>query len=734
MAGIAGHFFYLSTSYPDSKFRVNEKSGYMDLQAAKDALKKYFGYDHFRPMQAEIIQRVLSGQDALVLMPTGGGKSICYQIPGLLMEGTCVVVSPLISLMKDQVEGLVANGVRAAFLNSSLALPEQRQIEDDLFNGNLDLIYVSPEKLVSGDFQPLLNRIKVNLFAIDEAHCISSWGHDFRPEYTKMRFLKSAFPDIPVIALTATADRLTRKDILEQLNLEKAKSFIASFDRPNLFLEARPGQKRIEQIMEFLGGHAEQSGIIYCLSRKSTESLAEKLAAKGYSAAAYHAGLPDQIRNEVQDDFIHDRTQIICATIAFGMGIDKSNVRWVIHYNLPKNIESFYQEIGRSGRDGLPTDTLLFYSYRDFTVFREIIEETNSRNKEAQLVKLDQVYQYATAAVCRRRILLNYFNELTVENCGNCDICINPPERIDGTEIAQKALSAIARTNQQVGMNLLIDILRASGKREVLERGFDRIKTYGAGRDLSIPAWRFYLEQILQMGLAEMALDDFNKLKLTDASRSVLFDGESVSLVAFSDRKKLAEKAAPKKLNQADELFEKLRKLRLRLANVRGIPAYQVFSDATLREMAREKPLNDSDMKEIQGVGERKLHLYGDVFLEEIKEFLRTLAAQGSSVKGATYLVTLDLFNAGKTIAEISKERNLSDGTIIGHLLNHYEKGEQIDLSRLILPEQMSEILKDLPNLEQPYKLKPLFEHFNGKYNYDQLRIALAYYYREVVS
>lgn len=600
----------------------------MDLSTAKAALKKYFGYDHFRPMQADIIEKLYAGKDALVLMPTGGGKSICYQIPAVTLPGTAVVVSPLISLMKDQVEALLAVGIPAAFLNSSLSEPEQREVEEQFFKGDIKLLYVSPEKLVSQQFTPMLQAAKVSLFAIDEAHCISAWGHDFRPEYTRMKFLRQTFKQTPIVALTATADKITRRDIIAQLQLGEPTVFIASFDRPNLSLEVRPGQGRIQQIVNFIGKHPNQPGIVYCLSRKSTEMVADKLRAAGINADHYHARLSAEERNEVQEAFINDNTLVICATVAFGMGIDKSNVRWVIHYNLPKNIESYYQEIGRAGRDGAKADTLLFYSYSDVVMLEDMLRQNDSDQLDLKLAKLDRMRQFAEAVGCRRRVLLSYFGEETTQDCGNCDICRNPPKTIDGTVIAQKALSAIYRLRQQVGMSMLIDVLRGSGKKEVMERGYQNVKTYGAGRDIPPLDWQHYLLQLLNYGYIEIAHDQHGQLKLTPASKRVLFEEEQVPLVRFATLKERqqSEKAKSKaakveRQGVRDDLFERLRQLRRELALQRGVPPYIVFNDKTLEEMAAVRPTTDEDMKRISGVGERKLHLYGSYFIEAIVAF-----------------------------------------------------------------------------------------------------------------
>lgn len=704
----------------------------MNFASAQSALKQYFGYDVFRPMQAQIIQRVLSGQDSLVLMPTGGGKSICYQIPSVIMPGCSVVVSPLISLMKDQVEGLRANGIKAAFLNSSLTATDQRLVEEAFFQDQIDLLYVSPEKLVSQEFLPLLKRAKVNLFAIDEAHCISSWGHDFRPEYTQLGFLKKQFPDIPVIALTATADKITRRDIIDKLQLVQPEVFIASFDRPNLSLEVRPGQKRLEQILSFLSRHPKDSGIIYCLSRKSTEEIAAKLNEKGFRAAYYHAGMPPEERDQVQEQFINDNIPIICATIAFGMGIDKSNVRWIIHFNLPKNIEGYYQEIGRAGRDGVRAETLLFYSFADVSLLQDIILKNDSENSEVQLAKLERMQQYAESLACRRRILLNYFGEDLSENCGNCDICKNPPEYFDGTVIAQKALSAVYRLQEQVGINMLINVLRASGRKDLLEKGYDRIKTYGAGRDLPFVEWRDYLQQLVNLGYLEVAHDQHNVLKLTPASQRVLFENETVSLVKMTtvqdrleEEKAKAKASLPKTQRQRtrDELFEELRQLRKKLAQEKGVPPYLVFSDATLEEMAAVRPTNDLEMQRISGVGERKLHLYGDVFQALIRDYVKR---SGPQVSADTVLMTYDFYKEKLTIDQIAQERNLSPATVYSHLEELLRNGHEIDIYRFVTKAEVDRVLRSRRYLDQPFKLKDLFEVMNREIPYEKIRLILA--------
>lgn len=598
-------------------------------------LKRYFGYDSFRPLQEEIIRTVLDGRDSLVLMPTGGGKSICYQLPALLCEGTAVVVSPLISLMKDQVESLCANGVAAGALNSSNDETENAVLRRACMEGSLKLLYISPEKLIA-EANYLLRDMHISLFAIDEAHCISQWGHDFRPEYAQMGFIREMFPNIPVIALTATADKITREDIVRQLHLNQPKVFISSFDRPNLSLTVKRGYQQKEKskaILDFIGRHRGESGIIYCMSRSKTETVVQMLQKQGLRVAVYHAGLSSVRRDEAQDDFINDRVQIVCATIAFGMGIDKSNVRWVIHYNLPKSIESFYQEIGRAGRDGLPSDTLLFYSLADLILLTKFATESGQQG--INLEKLQRMQQYAEADVCRRRILLSYFGEATTEDCGNCDVCKNPPQRFDGTVIVQKALSAIVRTEQQIGTSILVDILRGNNTPDVSEKGYQQLKTFGAGREVPARDWQDYLLQMLQLGYFEIAYNENNHLKITNSGSDVLF-GRSQARLAVIRREESAPAKGRKKKptipvrelplglpnTESEELFEALRALRKRLADQEALPAYIVLSDKVLHLLSTARPTTMEAFGNISGIGEYKKKKYGKDFVELIRKYV----------------------------------------------------------------------------------------------------------------
>jgi ATP-dependent DNA helicase RecQ len=582
----------------------------LKFEQAEIALKKHFGYDNFHPTQVKAIKSVLGKKDTFVLMPTGGGKSICYQIPALVLKGTTIVVSPLIALMKDQVDGLQAYGISAEFLNSSLDYNQQADITDRLLKGDIKILYVSAERLVSPEFNNILKKIKPNLFAIDEAHCISAWGHDFRPDYTKLSNLKTMFPKVPIIALTATADESTRKDILAQLELDNPKQLVDSFDRPNISLTVLPGQKRIEKIRDFLSDKTTQSGIVYCLTRKQTESLAKKLQQAGLNAACYHAGLSSSERSRIQKSFITDKTQIICATIAFGMGIDKLNVRWVIHYNMPKNIEGYYQEIGRAGRDSAPAQALLFYTYADVEMIKRFFVDKSQG--DLQLAKLDRIKEYAEAVTCRRKILLGYFDEKYVGKCDNCDICANPFKTLNGTAITQKVLETISSGNAITTKSLVSALSQISQK-------------------VSFSSWHFYIAQLKNLGIIKVNFNKNQELSITNKGQSVQDDNKKVLLVMLDEFIKRQEKASKttkshlknkskkdKKAYYKNPLFEKLREVRTKIAKENSLAPYMVFSDNTLIEMANEKPKDKNDMLQISGVGEVKWERYGSDFLEVI--------------------------------------------------------------------------------------------------------------------
>ena len=599
----------------------------------EQVLKTYYGYDEFRPLQKNIIMHTIGGGDSLVLMPTGGGKSLCFQMAALMMDGMAVIVSPLISLMKDQVEVLRMNGIVAEALNSSNDEGYNRDIINRCVDGKVKMLYISPERLMGGVLA-ILKNVKVSLFAIDEAHCISGWGHDFRPEYTQLGQLKQSFPHVPIMALTATADKVTKEDILVQLNIKDAKTFISSFDRPNLSLEVKRGysaKDKLRSIEELIRRHPGESGIIYCLARKTTEALAVKLKQDGFSVGVYHAGKPNSERNQVQDDFQNDRVQVICATIAFGMGIDKSNVRFVVHYNLPKSIESFYQEIGRGGRDGLPCETILFYNLQDIITLRKFADESGQR--EINLDKLQRMQEYAEAQVCRRRILLNYFGETSDKGCGNCDVCHTPPQMFDGTIIVQKALSAIVRTQEKIGFTLMVDILRGTLSPDVISNKYNEIKTFGAGRDVPARDWHDYLLQMLQMGFFEIAYNEDRHLHITPLGHEVLYGRRNVQL-AIINREEFSVKSRRKKQREEQEaewaavgqgqfgdLFSRLRGVRRQVAAEIGKPAFIVMSDKSLHDLVLKRPTTLEAMADVYGFGEYKAKAYGKPFIEAIKQY-----------------------------------------------------------------------------------------------------------------
>jgi len=687
----------------------------------KKTLKKYFGYDSFRDTQEEIIKAVLNKDDALVIMPTGGGKSMCFQLPALLFNGLTLVISPLIALMKDQVDGLNANGINAAYFNSSISQSEQQELFNQL--DKLKLLYVAPESLSL--LQNILNESIISCIAIDEAHCISSWGHDFRPSYQKLGFLKKSLPNTPIIALTATADKATRQDIVKQLNISHAKQYVSSFDRANISLEVRTANDRINQIIDFIEDRPNKSGIIYCLSRKSTESIAAKLNFTGIKAKSYHAGLSFEERSKVQEDFIYDKTQIICATVAFGMGIDKSNIRWVIHYNMPKNIEGYYQEIGRSGRDGLSAEALLFHSYGDVIQLRKFTE--GSSNQEVQLAKLERMQQFSEATDCRRKVLLSYFGELIEQDCGNCDVCKNPPQFFDGTIIAQKALSTIVRLNEKEAIGVVIDVLRGAKNANTLSNNYDKLKTYGIGSDISWKDWQHYIIQLVNQGYCEIAFHKNNALNINNFSNKVLFKKHKVKLTKPVNKKEFAKKntySENSNSKKGNSLFNRLKKIRLKIAKEEDIPAYLVFTDATLKEMEAERPMNIAEMGNISGVGQYKLDLYGGEFLSEILLFLKEKTKKKK--KKNTYKLTHDLYKQNLNVDEIAERRSLNPVTIFSHLARLYEEGEDIDLNKFISADDIEKVRKAKEALNEPVALKPYFDHFNQEMEYFKIRLALT--------
>ena len=702
-------------------------------------LKKYYGYDSFRSQQQQVIETALSGQDTLALMPTGGGKSLCYQIPALAVSGTVVVISPLIALMKDQVDALRANGIPAAAIHSNITEAEITLIKQQCIQGQIKLLYISPERILT-EIDYLLKRMQISLFAIDEAHCISQWGHDFRPHYKELSKLKRFFPQTPFMALTATADKITRQDIIQQLQLRQPAVFITSFDRPNLSLTVKKGfnkQQKIAAIVDFIESHARQSGIIYCLSRSNTEKLAQELKEYGIPAVAYHAGMPAAERERIQSAFLSDQTSVMCATIAFGMGIDKSNVRWVIHYNMPKSIECYYQEIGRAGRDGLKGDTLLFYSLGDLVMLSKFAAE--SWQSDVNIQKLSRMQQYAESSICRRRILLNYFGETPDADCDNCDVCKNPPVRFDGTVLAQKALSAIVRTQEKVGVHLLIDILRGSKRFEITDKGYDKIKTFGIGADLSHAKWNAYLMQLLQLGCFEMLYNQGNLLHVTPCGWQVLRGEQTIELHEVDET---TQKVSPRKkttsrftqliqpasdlLAEDDQFFETLRQLRRKVATQEDVPPYVILTDKALADLVLHRPLDTYAFAQVPGVGEHKAMKYGKLFVDEIRSFLKV-----KRQKGDTMLQTLQLFQTGMGVDAIAKQKSIQRTTVYSHLAQLYAEGKFTDYSTLIEDFELTSVRNAWIAKGQVQELKPLFDHLQRGVEYGKIRLALTIFAKE---
>lgn len=666
-------------------------------EKALSVLNRYYGYSSFRPGQWEVISNALRGRDTLVLMPTGGGKSMCYQIPALLSDGVTLVVSPLIALMNDQVTALQTAGVPAAAIHSNQDELLNRDIIDRASKGMLRLIYISPERLTA-DFEIIASALKISLVAIDEAHCISQWGHDFRPVYTSLSSIKQRWPQIPVMALTATADRLTRRDIAGALRLKDPFMWTGSFDRPNISLEVLPdpGKKgRIKVIANLIEKYSLDSGIVYCLSRKKTEDMHKTLSAMGFRSVCYHAGMSPADREAAQKAFVDGRAQVVCATIAFGMGIDKSNIRWVVHNNLPGNIESYYQEIGRAGRDGLPAEAILFYNYGDVITRRSFASD--SGQPEINNEKLDFMQRYAESTVCRRRILLSYFSEETVTDCGNCDNCRDPRGKFDGTILAQKALSAAIRINAREGIAMLIDILRASTRAEIYARHYDQIRTYGAGRDVGARQWHNYILQMIQLGLFEVAYEDNFHLRPTPLGMKVVRGEQHIELSAYQERdygrQKKEKTPEPRPRPKEEVLLDKLKEVRKDIAAKDNVPAYVVFNDATLADMVDKQPTDIDEIRRVSGVGEVKSVKYGNVFISAIRKFL---GLKGGRPAGTSIKETLILFNSGMSPEAIAGTRGLALSTIYGHIVISAEQGENIDFRRLVDTGRLAAVREEL--------------------------------------
>ncbi|MDE6577116.1 MAG: DNA helicase RecQ [Muribaculaceae bacterium] len=675
-------------------------------------LKKYYGYSSFRPGQEEIINNIIAGKDTLVLMPTGGGKSLCYQIPALALPGTAIVVSPLIALMNDQVQSLQANGVPAMALHSNQSEFDNQVALRAAADGSVKIIYISPERLML-DIDRIAASVKVSLIAIDEAHCISQWGHDFRPVYKELAAVKTKFQDVPVMALTATADRLTRLDISESLGLKDPFCWIGSFDRPNISLQVvnDPGKKgRLRVIAQLIDSNPLDSGIVYCLSRKKTEDMHKALSEMGYRSVCYHAGMHPSEREHAQRMFVNGEAQVVCATIAFGMGIDKSNIRWVVHNNIPGNIESYYQEIGRAGRDGMPAKAIMFYNFGDIITRRSFVDESGQR--EVNNEKLDFMQRYAEATICRRRILLSYFSEESNCDCGNCDNCRSPRAKFDGTILAQKALSAVIRINCAEGINTVIDILRGLNNSTIIQKRYHQIKTYGAGRDLGSRQWHSYILQMIQLGLFEVAYEDNFHLRPTPYGMKVVKGLERIELATHTEfqyttssrKKNIVEE--PRYLTKEEELTEILKKLRLDIAQKEEIPAFRIFSDATLADMVEKLPGDVESFSKVTGVGELKLIKYGQKFVSAIRKFQ---GIKPSTPIGYSKYETLYLFNAGKSPEEIAAIKSLQVGTILNHLAELIDEGK-IQNPSGIIPQATIDKVEEIMDKEGENAYKILKE------------------------
>ena len=702
------------------------------LQHAHEILKSTFGFQQFRPSQKKIIDALLNGDDSLVLMPTGGGKSLCYQIPALVREGTGIVVSPLIALMQDQVDALKQLGVKAAFLNSSLEYDEASVVEQELINGELDILYVAPERLLTEKMMQLMDQSQLSLFAIDEAHCVSQWGHDFRPEYQRLRQIHARYPDVPRIALTATADQRTRDEIITQLQLEEAKIFIDSFDRPNIHYAISDGSNSKQRLWTFLAqNHADDAGIVYCLSRKKVDSVAGWLNDQGRIALPYHAGLSADVRQENQRRFLREEGVIIVATIAFGMGIDKPDVRFVAHLNLPKSIEAYYQETGRAGRDGLDANAWMAYGLQDIITLRQFSQNSNANetHKRVEHHKLETMLGLCELVSCRRQALLEYFDEEASERCGNCDNCLRPPQKWEATKAAQMALSCVYRTEQSFGVSYIVDILLGKVDERIQRNGHDQISTFGIGKKFSVAEWRVVMRQLIAIGFLEIDIEHHGALRLTEKCRPVLRGEQTLQLRKMEKQEKqVSTKKGKQAVRPQDEaLWEALHALRLSLAEKAGVPPYVIFHDATLQEMLKVRPTNLNDMNRITGVGEQKLERFGKKFIDEIAKF--PLSELLDNTLSKTVNETLMLYQQGKTIDQIIKQRELTSTTVYTHLSEAIEMG-LLDVKEVLEMDEKKydEIVFAIESFgdDEERRLKPVFEALDGAYDYGLLRCVQA--------
>jgi len=707
----------------------------VDMELAHHALQKYFGYVSFLPLQKEIIKDIFQKNDVFVLMPTGGGKSLCYQIPSLLLDGITIVVSPLIALMKDQVDGLKANGIPAAYINSSLRFEQIKQIKSELLENRISILYVAPERIVLPDFLSFLQNLNINLIAIDEAHCISEWGHDFRPGYRQLKLLKEHLPEIPLIAMTATAIPEVQEDIVTQLKLTNPKYYKASLNRDNLFYQVKSKDTAYHQLTQYLKDHNKDSGIIYCQSRKGTETLANKLQSDGYRVLPYHAGLSSNLRTETQDKFVKDDVEIIVATIAFGMGIDKSNIRFVIHYDLPKNIESYYQETGRAGRDGGKSDCILFYSYGDKRKIEYLIEQKESETeKRIAYQKLYEIIKFCESITCRRKMLLDYFGEDFNEiNCKSCDICLEPKETIDGTIIAQKIISCISQVNERFGMSYIADILFGSRNKKIISNRHDALTSHGIGKEYSKKQWQIYFRELIQLDYLKLEGDKYPIVKITPKLRDDLLKHKDILLTKPVDDVNITQIEYDTKMDSG--LFEILRVLRKNIADAESMPPYIIFHDSSLKAMATYFPRNISDFYNISGVGENKLEKYGEMFLEEINAYCIEHNIVPKQVQRrkhfantntSTFQETMELYKQNLTIEEIAQKRGLVPSTIASHFEKLILSGEEILIDKFVDIDKQEHIMKVLSILESE-KLGLIKEKLGEDYTYEEIRLVRAH-------